>query len=107
MSETELSLLAFWFLIALFYLAFFGGLTAVIAVSKKRNGFSWFFLGVGFGPFALLAVNTMPPLALPDPPAPGSYTPALDRGPTGQRRHAPQTTRPDRIRGSSRRMVRA
>ena len=78
MSETELSLLAFWFLIALFYLAFFGGLTAVIAVSKKRNGFGWFFLGVGFGPFALLAVNTMPPLALPDPTAPGPYS-APDR----------------------------
>ena len=74
MSETELSLLAFWFLIALFYLAFFGGLTAAIAVSKRRSGLRWFVLGVGFGPFALLLALAMPALTLPDPTAPGLYS---------------------------------
>jgi len=41
----------------------FATCSAVIASSKNRSGFGWFLLGILFGPFALLTVGFMAPLA--------------------------------------------
>jgi hypothetical protein len=44
----------------LFFWIAFAVLCAVIASSKGRSGFGWFFLGAIFGVFALIAVIAMP-----------------------------------------------
>jgi len=44
----------------LFFWIAFAVLCAVIAGSKGRSGFGWFFLGAIFGVFALIAVIAMP-----------------------------------------------
>jgi len=44
------------------YALIFGGTTAMIANSKGREPFGWFFLGALFGIFALVAVIAMPAL---------------------------------------------
>ncbi|MFQ5626649.1 MAG: hypothetical protein ACE5FM_08365 [Methyloligellaceae bacterium] len=43
----------------------FAVLTAIAAEVKGRNPFGWFFLGVLFGAFALIAVLVMPKVEKP------------------------------------------
>jgi hypothetical protein len=40
----------------------FGGAAAAIANGKQRSGWGWFFLGVLFGPFALIVIVFLPAL---------------------------------------------
>lgn len=43
------------------YALLFGGVTALAANARGRSGGAWFFLGVLFGVFALIAVLVMKP----------------------------------------------
>lgn len=56
-----------WVLIAMLYLASavaVGGLCSYVADAKGRSGWSWFFLGIFCGIFALIAIAGTPVLAV-------------------------------------------
>ena len=60
MEEIIIGALALWLLPILIVACVFGGFTAYVAQEKAYDSMPWLFLGILFGPLALLAAVGLP-----------------------------------------------